>query len=157
LLSEHRGRLQRQPVEAEERRQVDVTNHDIPTFRNRTVNHVIRDIDDVWDSTRTMKTVWWYRRLAWQMPFHAEHHAWPSIPFHQLPAVHELLLKRTAAVTTTSNIGTVPNNSATASSKGRHADLWNRGEVHAELQNSWQRGYLSFHSHFLKNLLSAAK
>jgi fatty acid desaturase len=24
----------------------------------------------------------------WNMPYHAEHHLFPSIPFHQLPAVH---------------------------------------------------------------------
>jgi fatty acid desaturase len=24
----------------------------------------------------------------WNMPYHAEHHLYPSIPFHQLPALH---------------------------------------------------------------------
>ncbi|SMY07992.1 fatty acid desaturase [Flavimaricola marinus] len=28
------------------------------------------------------------RFLAWNMPYHAEHHAWPTVPFHQLPALH---------------------------------------------------------------------
>ncbi|TCL09229.1 fatty acid desaturase [Shimia isoporae] len=28
------------------------------------------------------------RFLAWNMPFHAEHHAFPNVPFHQLPALH---------------------------------------------------------------------
>lgn len=32
-----------------------------------------------------------YRKLAWNMPYHAEHHAWPSVPFHFLPFVHKLL------------------------------------------------------------------
>ncbi len=27
----------------------------------------------------------------WNMPFHTEHHLYPSIPFHQLPAVHREL------------------------------------------------------------------
>lgn len=31
------------------------------------------------------------RFIAWNMPFHAEHHAFPSLPFHALPAVHSLL------------------------------------------------------------------
>lgn len=31
------------------------------------------------------------RFIAWNMPFHAEHHAFPSLPFHALPAVHRLL------------------------------------------------------------------
>lgn len=25
------------------------------------------------------------------MPYHAEHHAWPSVPFHSLPLVHGLI------------------------------------------------------------------
>jgi fatty acid desaturase len=31
------------------------------------------------------------RFLAWNMPYHAEHHAFPSLPFHALPAAHRLL------------------------------------------------------------------
>ena len=38
--------------------------------------------------TRTMFTSplisWW----LWNMNYHAEHHTWPAIPWHQLPAVH---------------------------------------------------------------------
>jgi fatty acid desaturase len=26
--------------------------------------------------------------FAWNMPFHAEHHAYPAVPFHALPALH---------------------------------------------------------------------
>ena len=29
----------------------------------------------------------------WNMPYHAEHHLYPSIPFHHLPALH-LKLRR---------------------------------------------------------------
>ena len=29
--------------------------------------------------------------LAWQMPYHAEHHLFPSVPFHRLPALHRLI------------------------------------------------------------------
>lgn len=39
-------------------------------------------------NTRTTLASWPVRLLMWNMPFHAEHHAYPSIPFHQLPAVH---------------------------------------------------------------------
>ena len=28
------------------------------------------------------------RWLMWNMPYHAEHHAFPAIPFHALPALH---------------------------------------------------------------------
>lgn len=42
-------------------------------------------------NTRTTKTFRWYRWLAWEMPFHAEHHAFPFVPFYKLPALHEHL------------------------------------------------------------------
>lgn len=40
-------------------------------------------------NTRTTATYRFYQKLAWNMPFHAEHHAWPSVPFHKLPYVNE--------------------------------------------------------------------
>ena len=39
--------------------------------------------------TRTMQTPAFIRWWLWNMNYHAEHHAWPAIPWHQLPAVHE--------------------------------------------------------------------
>ena len=41
------------------------------------------------DNTRTTLTTRLVRVLAWNMPFHAEHHAYPAVPFHQLPAFHD--------------------------------------------------------------------
>jgi len=41
--------------------------------------------------TRTTYTSWLICALAWNMPFHAEHHAWPTIPFHLLPSLHETI------------------------------------------------------------------
>jgi fatty acid desaturase len=40
--------------------------------------------------TNTRTTLTWFpiRLLMWNMPYHAEHHLCPSIPFHQLPALH---------------------------------------------------------------------
>jgi len=34
----------------------------------------------------------------WNMPYHTEHHLFPSIPFHQLPALHEKIRARLAHV-----------------------------------------------------------
>ncbi|MEL7313700.1 MAG: fatty acid desaturase family protein [Cyanobacteria bacterium J06559_3] len=42
-------------------------------------------------NTRTTLTTWPINFLMWNMPFHAEHHLYPSIPFHQLPAAHSYL------------------------------------------------------------------
>eukprot|EP00746_Dinoflagellata_sp_MGD_P015635 gnl/MRDRNA2_/MRDRNA2_134846_c0_seq1.p1 gnl/MRDRNA2_/MRDRNA2_134846_c0~~gnl/MRDRNA2_/MRDRNA2_134846_c0_seq1.p1 ORF type:complete len:486 (-),score=100.11 gnl/MRDRNA2_/MRDRNA2_134846_c0_seq1:114-1502(-) len=44
---------------------------------------------DAWGSTRTTATWWLYCKLAWNMPYHVEHHAWPAVPFNLLPEVHE--------------------------------------------------------------------
>ena len=40
------------------------------------------------ENTRTTFTTGLVRFLAWNMPFHAEHHAVPAVPFHRLPALH---------------------------------------------------------------------
>ncbi len=45
--------------------------------------------DSMLENTRTIFTNRIVRFLAWNMPFHAEHHAYPSVPFHKLPAFHE--------------------------------------------------------------------
>lgn len=42
-------------------------------------------------NTRTTLTLWPLRFLMWNMPFHAEHHLYPSIPFHALPLAHAQL------------------------------------------------------------------
>lgn len=42
-------------------------------------------------NTRTTLTIWPIRLLMWNMPFHAEHHLYASIPFHALPAAHQTL------------------------------------------------------------------
>ncbi|MDW4497597.1 fatty acid desaturase [Sulfitobacter sp. D35] len=42
------------------------------------------------ENTRTTLTSRAVRFLAWNMPYHAEHHAFPAVPFHALPALHEM-------------------------------------------------------------------
>lgn len=42
-------------------------------------------------NTRTTLTNPIIRLLMWNMPFHTEHHLYPSIPFHQLPRAHREL------------------------------------------------------------------
>ena len=43
---------------------------------------------DMFNNTRTTLTNKALRFLAWNMPYHTEHHVWPSVPFHRLPEVH---------------------------------------------------------------------
>merc|ERR1712146_470917 len=47
-----------------------------------------------WMNSRTTATSWLYCRLAWITPYHSEHHAWPNVPFHQLPYVSAAINKR---------------------------------------------------------------
>ena len=43
--------------------------------------------------TNTRTTLTWFpiKFMMWNMPFHAEHHLYPSIPFHALPQAHKEL------------------------------------------------------------------
>ena len=43
---------------------------------------------DMLTNSRTTLTNPVLRYFAWNMPYHAEHHAFPAVPFHALPAVH---------------------------------------------------------------------
>jgi fatty acid desaturase len=45
-------------------------------------------------NTRTTLTNSVVRLLMWDMPFHAEHHLYPSIPFHRLRDAHGLIGRR---------------------------------------------------------------
>ena len=45
-------------------------------------------VADMFANTRTTRTHGALRWLAWNMPYHAEHHAWPQVPYHRLPDVH---------------------------------------------------------------------
>ena len=39
-------------------------------------------------NTRTTVASFPIRLLMWNMPFHAEHHLYPAVPFHRLPRLH---------------------------------------------------------------------
>ena len=39
-------------------------------------------------NTRTTLTSWPVRLMMWNMPYHAEHHAYPAVPFYALPKLH---------------------------------------------------------------------
>lgn len=41
------------------------------------------------ENTRTTYTNALVRFLAWNMPYHVEHHTYPAVPFHKLPTFHE--------------------------------------------------------------------
>ncbi|WP_224814851.1 fatty acid desaturase [Hasllibacter sp. MH4015] len=47
-------------------------------------------VANMFANSRTTTTTRIVNFLAWNMPYHAEHHAWPMVPFHALPGLHEL-------------------------------------------------------------------
>jgi fatty acid desaturase len=53
-------------------------------------------VSSMLENSRTTRSLAPVRRLAWNMPYHAEHHAYPALPFHALPAAHRLLKSRIA-------------------------------------------------------------
>ena len=48
-------------------------------------------VPDMLANSRTVHTNAIVRFLAWNMPYHAEHHAYAAIPFHALPRAHAAL------------------------------------------------------------------
>ena len=48
-------------------------------------------VPDMLENSRTVHTNAIVRFLAWNMPYHAEHHAYAAIPFHALPRAHAAL------------------------------------------------------------------
>jgi len=46
---------------------------------------------DMLENTRTTYTNALMRALAWNMPYHAEHHAYPAVPFHRLAEVNRAI------------------------------------------------------------------
>ena len=45
-------------------------------------------VANMFENSRTTLTNRFVRFLAWNMPYHAEHHAYPNVPFHKLPTAH---------------------------------------------------------------------
>ena len=53
-------------------------------------------VPEMLENSRTTMTNAIVRWLTWNMGYHAEHHAYPALPFHALPKAHGLLAERIA-------------------------------------------------------------
>lgn len=51
-------------------------------------------VPQMFRNTRTTHTTAALRLLAWNMPYHTEHHVFPGAPFHALPRAHTFLAAR---------------------------------------------------------------
>lgn len=49
------------------------------------------------ENSNSVATTWLVRKLAWNMPYHAEHHSWPGVPYHRLPALNEVIASHLAS------------------------------------------------------------
>ena len=49
---------------------------------------------NILENTRSTRTNFAMRWLAWNMQYHTAHHAFPGVPFHRLPMLHEKLFTR---------------------------------------------------------------
>ena len=47
-------------------------------------------VANMFENSRTTFTNLFVRRIAWNMPYHSEHHAIPTVPFHNLPRLNKL-------------------------------------------------------------------
>ncbi len=43
---------------------------------------------NILEKTRSLHTNRWVNLMMWNMPYHAEHHAFPAVPFYNLPKLH---------------------------------------------------------------------
>lgn len=46
---------------------------------------------NIMERTRSIRASKLVNFIMWNMPYHAEHHAYPSIPFHALPQLHQAI------------------------------------------------------------------
>lgn len=53
-------------------------------------------VPDMLKNSRTTRSLAAVRWLAWNMPYHTAHHAYPALPFHALPAAHSLIAHQAA-------------------------------------------------------------
>ena len=51
--------------------------------------------DNALANSRTIRTNWLIRKLAWNMPYHVEHHTYPGVPFYRLPELHKIVQPHT--------------------------------------------------------------
>ena len=48
-------------------------------------------VANMFENTRTTFTNSIVRFVAWNMPYHTEHHVYPMVPFHKLPELHRIM------------------------------------------------------------------
>jgi fatty acid desaturase len=65
--------------------------HSLLSFYLLTEHTGLPESGSILGRTRTTQTTALLKWLMWNMPYHAEHHAYPAIPWHALPKTHSLI------------------------------------------------------------------
>ena len=100
----------------------------------------------------------WHCLLSWNMPYHAVHHMYPTVPFHQLPHAFALLEARTVAAapsgtTTTDNHSC--GSTAKASSAEKPASVSTTDMPPRLMKFNEKRGFFFLHCCIVRNMLGA--
>lgn len=61
--------------------------------QNVTEHTGLTHLPDTVHNTRTIKTWWIFRWMAWNMQYHTAHHTFPAVPFYNLPKLHAELVQ----------------------------------------------------------------
>lgn len=56
-------------------------------------------VANMFENSRTTLTNRMVKLLTWNMPYHAEHHAYPNVPFHKLPDAHAVAARHLTDIT----------------------------------------------------------
>ena len=75
------------------------------------------------ENTRTTFTTALVRLIAWNMPFHAEHHAYPAVPFHKLPRFHAVVARASAGRPSAATSASTANSPAASAEEPGTADF----------------------------------
>ena len=63
-------------------------------IQNVTEHTGLTHVQDTVHNTRTIKTWWIFRWMAWNMQYHTAHHTFPAVPFYNLPKLHAEMCKQ---------------------------------------------------------------
>ncbi|MES1186841.1 MAG: fatty acid desaturase [Myxococcales bacterium] len=82
------------------------------------------ETSDMLSNTRTTYTLWPVRFLMWEMPYHADHHRYPALPFFSLARAHQSLAP---------NLAHIARRGYSGLHLGLLKELWKRGPAKVEI------------------------
>ena len=68
-----------------------IVGHCFLAFYTAAEHNGLPNDGNIFEKTRSVKANKLVKYVMWNMPYHAEHHAYPAVPFHHLPQLHKAL------------------------------------------------------------------